>query len=189
MTDATTLLPANASRAERALATAVARISDVPMPHGDVWNPTTCPAALLPWLAWALSVDDWDEDWPEAVKRDVIRRSAEVHRLKGTRAGVRLALDAAGYGDAEIVEKYNANTHDGTHLRDGSITYAATDHWSEYRVILARIVTNAQAARVRSILGNVAPVRSRLKALDFTRALAVHDGSIRRDGTFNYGIA
>ncbi|WP_286104321.1 phage tail protein I, partial [Escherichia coli] len=23
----------------------------------------------LPWLAWAFSVDRWDEKWPEATKR------------------------------------------------------------------------------------------------------------------------
>lgn len=184
------LLPANATRTEVAMALALARISDVPVrPVSDAWDPERCPVEMLPWLAWALSVDEWDELWPEDVKRRVVATSAQVHRLKGTPDGVRLALDAAGYGDATIIEHYNDHRHDGEQLRDGSITYAGPDHWSAYRVILAAIITNGQAARVRRILGRVAPAHAYLKALDFTAALAIHDGSIGRDGTYNYGIA
>ncbi|KAB1069261.1 phage tail protein I [Methylobacterium planeticum] len=59
-------------------------------------NPATCPSPLLPWLAWSFSVDVWDEAWSEATKRRVIAASPEVHRRKGTRLAVRLALDALG---------------------------------------------------------------------------------------------
>ncbi|MEQ1670060.1 MAG: phage tail protein I [Hyphomicrobium sp.] len=60
------------------------------------WNPDTCPAHLLPYLAAAWSVDHWNPAWPDAVKRDVIRRAPEVHRLKGTRRAMRRALEALG---------------------------------------------------------------------------------------------
>lgn len=60
------------------------------------WDPDTCPVHLLPYLAAAWSVDHWNPAWPEAVKREVIKRSPEVHRLKGTRRAMRRALDALG---------------------------------------------------------------------------------------------
>jgi len=104
MTDANaTLLPPNATPPETALATVAARVSDVPVPIDRLWNPETCSAQLLPWLAWALSVDAWDTAWPEAVKRDVIRASFAVHERKGTVGAVKKAMAALGV-DVDLVE-------------------------------------------------------------------------------------
>ncbi len=61
-----------------------------------IWDPDACPASLLPWLAYALSVDVWDSSWSEARKRAVIAASPMVHRLKGTLASVENALTAMG---------------------------------------------------------------------------------------------
>ena len=90
------LLPPNRTALEHALEQVSARLSDLPVPIGDLWNPQRCPEALLPWLAWAVSVVRWDADWPPDTKRAVIAHSAEMHRLNGTRAAVRGALDDVG---------------------------------------------------------------------------------------------
>ena len=58
------LLPGNASELERLAAEALAQIERVPVPIRDLWNPDTCPVALLPYLAWAFSVDRWSQAWP-----------------------------------------------------------------------------------------------------------------------------
>ena len=60
----------------------------------NLWTPARCPAKFLPYLAWALSVDVWDDDWDEATKRRVIESSIRVHRIKGTRGAVEEALAA-----------------------------------------------------------------------------------------------
>lgn len=86
------LLPPNASRLERAVEAATARIGDVPAPIEQLWDPATLAADLLPWLAWALSVDNWNADWTEAEKRAAVARSIELHRIKGTRASVETVL-------------------------------------------------------------------------------------------------
>lgn len=91
------LLPPNATPQERAQSEAIARISSVPILVRESWNPATCPASLLPWLAWALSVDEWDTTWTEQEKRDVIQTSLLVHRHKGTIGAVRRALAPLGY--------------------------------------------------------------------------------------------
>lgn len=90
------LLPPNATPQERALALATARLADVPVPLKTLHNPDTCPAALLPWLAWAESVDDWDAGWSEARKRAVIAASRAVHEKKGTAAALKQAVAALG---------------------------------------------------------------------------------------------
>ena len=92
------LLPSNATAAERALAD-VEGVSLLPMPAeviATLWDPATCPAHLLPYLAWALSVDVWNPAWSEVTKRAVIASSPAVHRRKGTRAAVEDAVAALG---------------------------------------------------------------------------------------------
>ena len=90
------LLPPNATQLERALEAATARISDVPVPLRALWNPDTCPVDLLPYLAWALSIDVWSSDWPETVKRERIRRAIPIQRRKGTARSVRDVVEALG---------------------------------------------------------------------------------------------
>jgi phage tail P2-like protein len=183
------LLPPNATPQETAIEAATARIAEVPVPNAALWNPATCPAALLPWLAWALSVDEWDGTWPEERQRAVIAASVAVHRRKGTRGAVVAALAAAGHGTATLIERFGYDFYNGVHLHNGAIDHAPADHWAEYRVTLTRPITNAQADRVRSILASVAPLRSRLKLLDYTAVANLYDGSIRHDGTYNHGAA
>lgn len=87
------LLPPNASKFERDLEAASARVGAVETPVGSLWDPRRCPAALLPWLAWAVSVSFWNPAWSEQQKRDTIAQAIDEHRIKGTRAAVRRALD------------------------------------------------------------------------------------------------
>lgn len=88
------LLPANATQPERALSLAIDR--PVPVPVRSVWNPDTCPENLLPWLAWAFSLDTWDSNWTEDQKRGAIKASVAVHERKGTIGALRTALEAVG---------------------------------------------------------------------------------------------
>lgn len=103
----TSVLPPHSTELERALEQAslwVIQNSEIV----DVWNPDTCPPRFLPWLAWSVSVDEWDASWSEAKKRAVIRQSVAVHRVKGTKGAVRRALEAMGFGP-EITEWFENN--------------------------------------------------------------------------------
>ena len=183
------LLPPNATAAEVAIAAATARVGAVPVPIRDSWDPATCPVSLLPWLAWGLSVDDWDPAWSVSTQRAVIAASIEVHRRKGTRAAVVVALAAAGWPGAEVFEGWGRHFYDGAYAHDGAIQHDEPDHWAEYRVRVERAMTNPQADFVRSVLATVAPLRCHLKQLDFTAAPALYDGAILHDGTYNHGVA
>ena len=100
------LLPPNATPKERALAEAVARLSDVPVRVRDVWNVDTIPLALLPWLAWAYSVDEWDSGWLESQKRATVKSALQVQKIKGTIGAVKTALAALGL-DIEVQEWFS----------------------------------------------------------------------------------
>lgn len=98
-----TLLPPNATSFERAVETATARIADVPVPLRKLWSPMTCPEDLLPWLAWALSVDNWRSDWPLHVKRARVASAIPIQRQKGTLKSIRDVVNSFG-GAVEIIE-------------------------------------------------------------------------------------
>lgn len=91
------LLPPNAKELERLSAEALAQIKRVPVPLRDLWNPDTCPVELLPYLAWAFSVDRWSSAWPESAKRAAIRAAYFIHAHKGTIGALRRVVEPLGY--------------------------------------------------------------------------------------------
>ncbi|MDF5667824.1 phage tail protein I [Vibrio sp. 945] len=98
------LLPRNLNQLERDLAGALSRISEIEIPISTLWDPDKCPAELLPYLAWALRVDSWQSDWPEARKRDVIKQSVDINRMRGTRGAVERVLKAIRGDDVALTE-------------------------------------------------------------------------------------
>lgn len=183
------LLPSNATPAERALELAMSRLSEIPVPIASLWSSADCPADVLPWLAHAMSVDAWKATWTTQTKRNVIAQSIDVHRHKGTVGAVKKALVAAGLGDATLIERAGATLLDGSRTLDGSWTLSPADHWAEYRVELDRPMTNEQADQVREILADVAPLHCALVSLDFRQVGKTLDGSWLLDGSYNLGEA
>jgi phage tail P2-like protein len=182
------LLPeANSGAAERAIEAASAGISGFTDVIRPLWDPDTCPASLLPWLAWTLSVDTWDPTWTEAQRREVVRQSIPIHRRKGTVWAIRRALIAAGLGDATLIERAGRKFYDGTRAHDGASDHGEPDHWAEYRVTLARPLTIAQGQQARRIIEASAPLRCKLKSLDFTDVPNLENGALRHDGAFTHG--
>lgn len=100
-------------------------------------NPNKCPAEILPWLAWAVSVDIWNNDWSEATKRSVVRESVLVHMKKGTLGGLRRTLASFGFAEIRIEEwfEYGGDPYtfrvyavfqeDGLSMTDANLIYSA----------------------------------------------------------------
>lgn len=72
----------------KALAAVHVRSDEIPAPIREVWDPDLCPEPFLKVLAHAFSVDLWVDSWTERRKRNIIRRAVEMHRQKGTLAGI-----------------------------------------------------------------------------------------------------
>ncbi|EYC51449.1 tail protein [Hylemonella gracilis str. Niagara R] len=102
--EAAQLLPPNATALERAVVQVFAEeLACIPQPHRDLWNPSTCPVALLPLLAWSLGAETWDENWPVSIKRSVTSSALTTNRFKGRASAVRGIVRAFG-GAITIVE-------------------------------------------------------------------------------------
>jgi phage tail P2-like protein len=99
------ILPSNSTSAEYALEQSTAKAYVHELKNRSIWNPDTCPAELLPWLAWSLSVDTWNDNWSEQEKRNIIKNSFAYHKTKGTIGALKTALESLGY-TITIIEWY-----------------------------------------------------------------------------------
>lgn len=182
------LLPPNRSALDAALEQATALTLD-PAAIATLWDPNTCPAALLPWLAWAYSVDDWDDSWSETAMRNVIADSIAIHKTKGTPSAIRRVMAAIGYGEVDIIEGRSQSVYDGTHTYNGAITYGDVFGWAYYQIKAHKLLTNAQADMVRQLLASITPARCHLWNLDFTDATLLYNGIAVYDGSYNHGAS
>ncbi|MGR6981217.1 phage tail protein I [Testudinibacter sp. P27/CKL/0425] len=184
------LLPPNQTALEANLSAVLSQLFDIKTPITAIWHARYCPVELLGWLAWSLSVDEWDDEWSEDQKRNTILSASKLHKQKGTIASIRRVLMSAGYGDADILENLNLQRYDGQGKYDGD--YFCGDeviHWAMYRIYLKRPVSIDQAEQIKRLLNNTAPARCHLAGLHFEQAQHLYNNIIRYDGTYNYGVA
>lgn len=174
------LLPPNSSLLERAMAEVMApRLDGSTDLIRTLWSPDTCPVSLLPWLAWAMHVDNWDDAATEDQKRDSIRMSVHLHRKKGTPWAVKRALATLGL-DIDVIDQqaqraiyaeHNPPRLDGTWRLDGSVKIRPLDqitgvpqvqHWAQFivRLNLADANNPAILARLRALIDEWKPQRS-----------------------------
>ena len=173
------LLPPNASALERAIAATGAGIDTLPVAVRDTWNPATCPVALLPWLAWALAVDEWDEAWSEAVKRKVIADAIQLHRHRGTVWSLKKSLAPLGMA-VDVIDQASqrasyAALHalrlDGAWRLDSTVKISPIElyanlpqiqHWAQFivRANLADAVRAENFALLRHLVEKWKPARS-----------------------------
>ena len=120
------LLPPNATPLEQALEAVTARISAVPLPTRPLIDPNTCPETLLPWLAWALSMDDWSPDWPVQVKRAQLANAVTMHRSKGTARCLHQVVELFG-GHVSLREWWQNDPPGQPHTFEMVLTVSGAD--------------------------------------------------------------
>ncbi|KSW24442.1 phage tail protein I [Pseudomonas citronellolis] len=151
----TSLLPINATALERAAEAFGVRATDIPVLVRALWNPETCPLNLLPWLAWAWSVDSWSDDWSESQKRDTVKQALAVQRIKGTVGAVRRALGALGL-PVRVQEWFNQTP---------------TGQPYTFRLLLdvdQGALTKVDLAKVLEVVANTKNLRSQLETVLLT---------------------
>ncbi len=150
MPDTPSLLPPNATAFERAVETALVRVTAIDTPVATLMDPAALDASVLPFLAWHLSIDRWDSGWSETTKRMAVADAIAAQRRKGTPASVEAVL--ADFDDLlELVEWHRA-------------TPRAAPHTFEIRLPLGSAgghrATAAFAEQIVSEVAGVKPARS-----------------------------
>lgn len=100
------LLPPSATELLRQLSQSAGRATELQVAIRDAWSPDRCPSHMLPWLAWAVGVEEWDVRWTDAQKRAAIASSLTVKRTKGTIGAVTAAVESLGLG-VQVIEWFN----------------------------------------------------------------------------------
>lgn len=183
-----TLLPPNASAAEIGLdRTAAARLGNLQPSVSTLWNAETCPDQLLPYLAWAVAVDEWDNGWGTDRKRAVIRQAPAIQRQKGTPAAIRNALATLGQPDAEIVERVNCVVRNGNATRNGLHRRGGLPGWATYRIVLRRAITVNQAMLIKRLLLDTGRNCVHLVGITYNQAALSRNGQFTRNGSYTRG--
>lgn len=102
----TSLLPPNSTELERKLAEVGKDAFDLPSTR-IIKDIDHVPSQFLPFIAWQKSVDYWDDSWQELLKRQVIKSSKQQHKIKGTPAAIKRALEPFGY-EVTLIEWFKA---------------------------------------------------------------------------------
>lgn len=157
----TDLLPPCSTPLERAFAAASARVGDIPIDLAALWDPARCPPNLLPWLAWALSTDNWNANWSLPRKRAAVASAIEDQRHKGSRASVERVVSR--FDEAiTIVEWFEADPPRDPHTFEVRVPVGDDGH--------------VTANFVREIIADVTatkPVRSHFDLIEELALLAV----------------
>ncbi|MDA0902622.1 MAG: phage tail protein I, partial [Proteobacteria bacterium] len=97
------LLPINATKLLRDLEQSNSNAFGLEVRNRYILSPNKLGIDILPWLAWSLSIDIWNDKWSAETKRQMVTNSISIHRIKGTKKAIRQALEIVGVF-AEITE-------------------------------------------------------------------------------------
>ncbi|HHS9552685.1 MAG: phage tail protein I [Klebsiella pneumoniae] len=194
------LLPPSSGDWLRHTEAGTARLSAITVALRTLWTPTACSVDLLPYLAWALSVDRWDKAWPADRKIAAIRRSYWLHRRKGTRAAVRRVVEDMGFL-ATFAEWFEVGDEPGTFRLEVDINEVGLTQ--KTLAELNRLIDDAKpvsrhpsqfnvAAKVKGDIWTGSTLCSgdiiSIYPADFEAEENItYNGVIFHDGNFNYG--
>ncbi|ENU57134.1 Phage tail protein I [Acinetobacter guillouiae MSP4-18] len=91
------LLPPNATDFEHKIVETSAQMTELNADLSRLIRIDDAPSDFLSILAWQFSVDRWQDDWPDEVKRAQIKNSIKVHQHKGTNYALRQIVESFGY--------------------------------------------------------------------------------------------
>lgn len=143
------------------------------------------PADTLPFFAdhFSLFGDGWEFAVSENDQRELIKEAIEIHRYKGTPWAIKRVLKLLGFGDCELIERTGFLEHDSVAKHNSSHRYGYGGDWTHYKLVTPRLMSTADAERIRALLIDVAPLRCKLVSINIP---VNHNGAIKHDGTYNY---
>lgn len=174
------LLPPNATILERAFDALVAeRLAAIETSYRDFWSAALCPIDQLPWLAWSVSIDEWDPSWSEDVRRSQVARAISLQRRKGTVSAVKSSI--AGFGGTAALREWWETTPQGDpHTFDLVVSLSGSSAPStEYVDAVLRSIAAAKPLRshftftlAQNLVGGVG-LRAAVRPAVFVRLSAI----------------
>lgn len=185
------LIPSHYTEREKRLELVGAASSDRIMSElwsGRLHDPAICKANFLFALGQYYGVEYWWQNISEDEHRALIAAFPTIKRRRGTLWAVMKAVNVID-PNAHVIEGDYQIRYDGSANYDGTYQNGNATHWADYVVIASRAMVNTQAEQLRRLVESVAPARSNLLRIDYTRTPAIYDGTIHYSGNYNYGSA
>ncbi|MGO5564551.1 phage tail protein I [Acinetobacter baumannii] len=91
------LLPPNTTAFEMKIVQTTVKSTELNSDLSSLIRVDDAPSDFLSILAWQFSVDRWQDDWPDEIKRAQIKNSIKVHTYKGTNYALRSIVESFGY--------------------------------------------------------------------------------------------
>lgn len=129
------------------------------------------PEEVVDLLAWQLHVDFYEELTTLAEKRSAVKQSIALHRIKGTRRAVELALHMV-YESGEVSEWFE---------------YGGRPYYFRVRFIRPETIRLEDVDRVIRIIHAVKNTRSWLESIGFTRPVRIgmyHGAAVSTNRTY-----
>ena len=129
------------------------------------------PEAVIDLLAWQLHVDFYEELTTLAEKRNAVKQSIAMHRVKGTRMAVELALHMV-YTSGEVSEWFE---------------YGGRPYYFRVRFIHPETIRTEDVDRVIRIINTVKNTRSWLEDIGFSRPVRIgmyHGAAVSTNRTY-----
>ncbi len=101
------LLPPNTTQFEKDLCAITTAKYKTPIDLKTLVQPYKVPEHLLPFLAWSVATDNWQDNLTFNQKQNLVASSIDVHRKKGTRGAMNSALKALDFS-VDFKEWFNA---------------------------------------------------------------------------------
>ena len=127
--------------------------------------------AVIDLLAWQLHVDFYEELTTIAEKRNAVKQSIAMHRIKGTRTAVELALHMV-YTSGEVSEWFE---------------YGGRPYYFRVRFIRPETIRTEDVDRVIRIIHTVKNTRSWLESIGFSRPVRIemyHGAAVSTNRTY-----
>jgi len=140
------LLPPSATELLRQLSLAAERTTSLPVEIRDEWSPQRCASHMLPWLAWAFGVEEWDVTWTDAQKRAAITSALAIKRTKGTIGAVVSTVEDMGLG-AQVVEWFNQEPAGAPYTYDLIITAEQSGFTQQQLDLLLALIERTKNVR------------------------------------------
>ena len=128
----------------------------------DVWDPHKISFTNLPYLAWAMGVNLWQDEWREQTKRNWVARQWTFKSLRGTADGIRMAVDYIGRDVSPWGYQVTKFTVPPQRVYSGpSLTRQEREQWLERMPQLRvwRVQERGQAGLGKSFYGSSSSLR------------------------------
>jgi len=140
------LLPPSATELLRQISLVAERATSLPVEIRDEWSPQRCASHMLPWLAWAFGVEEWDVTWTDAQKRAAITSALAIKRTKGTIGAVVSTVEDMGLG-AQVVEWFNQEPAGDPYTYDLIITAEQSGFTQQQLDLLLALIERTKNVR------------------------------------------